>query len=127
MLISIATPQISETKRKRSVLESVERVIEDAQAGQFRKLDMPTLTGILESLFAHLENYLGGQDDAIAKCRDFIANTCFRLSIPLLETTYVLYLISEVVGDQFVNRDPEQSARTTKFFDVLVLELLERY
>jgi len=63
------------------------------------------------------------------KCSDLVGDTCFRLSISLIEAVYTLYLLRDLVGESIaLDAGPEGvKVRANRFFERLVFELLRNY
>ena len=111
---------------RNQVSDYVQTILHDSQINDFRRIGERNQRLLVEAIARSLDLYLAGNEREIVKCCDALANRCFQLSVPLLETAYILYLLRDVMAAEAVsNRATE--ARINKFFDALVLELLQRY
>jgi hypothetical protein len=120
---------VLEEQRDHLISCYIQQLVNDPQLEALRKISDPEFQGLAGYILTSLSDYVEGEETEVVSCRDFISNTCFQLSIPLLEMTYALYLLRDQVtrvlgadraGAEVINR-------VNQFFDRLVLELLRRY
>lgn len=128
MVIDSGTGALTE---QRDILISryVREILRDPQMDVLRKICEAELEGIAGYLVTSLIDYLEGDDTQVPSCFNFVGNTCFQLSVPLLETAYALYILRDQIALVFAtdHAPAEVIDRANKFFDRLVLELLRRY
>ena len=107
------------------------KVLADPYVEVFHKIAKYELEDLIRSILIDLNHYLEGNDAAFDQCFEFVGNTCFQLSIPLLETAYCLFLLRDWVVEllPYGQEDGagQEAHRAARFFDRLVLELLRRY
>ena len=98
------------------------RLAYDRYLDLLREISELELSGIIGRILEEYAVWRQGQRDKLLSCRDFLANICFRLSIPIVEMAYALYVLrDEVVAHGGLPED------TNQFFDRLALELMRRY
>ena len=128
MVTERSVPALEE---QRDILISsyIEQVQRDPHLCVLHKIGDNEFQGLAGYILASLGDYLEGSDAELEACLNFIGNTCFQVSIPLLETSYALYILEDKVTNLLGKNaaDVEVVARARKFFDFLVLELLRRY
>jgi hypothetical protein len=116
-------------QQERLVSNFVRWILEDSDMGALRQTNAQELRGLVQNVVTSLSDYLEGDEGEVMKCFGLVGDTCFRLSIPLIETVYVLYLLRNLIGEA-IARDgsPEGvKVRANRFFDRLVFELLRNY
>jgi hypothetical protein len=120
---------ILEEKREDLISGYIQQLLSDPQLEALRKLSDPEFQGLAGYILTSLNNFIDGDEPEVSGCQDFIGNTCFQLSIPLLEAAYALYLLRDQVANVLTANGVagELLNRTNQFFDSLVLELLRRY
>jgi hypothetical protein len=128
VVIDSVTHALAE-ERDRLIARYLREILRDPQMEVLRKISDAELQGLAGYIVTSLSDYLDGDDEQVMACFDFIGNTCFQLSVPLLETAYALYILRDEVARVFAadQAPAEQTERANKFFDRLVLELLRRY
>ena len=118
-----------EEQRDHLISGYIQQLVNDPQLEALLKISDPEFQGLAGYILTSLRDYAEGDEAEIVSCRDFICNTCFQLSIPLLEMTYALYLLRDEVT-RVLGADragAEVIDRVNQFFDRIVLELLRRY
>ena len=127
-MIEIQVPVLEE-KRDSLISSYIEQVLRDPHLEVLRKVSDPEFHGLAGYILTSLRDYLEGNEDELQSCLNFIGDTCFQLSIPLLEASYALYLLEDQVMALLTREAASADAleRARKFFDRLVLELLRRY
>jgi len=118
-----------EEQREQLISSYIRQVLSDPHMEALQKISDSELQGLAGYIMTSLGDYLEGNEAEVVACFDFVGNTCFQLSIPLLETSYALYIlrdhVAKVLGADKTSK--ETVDRANKFFDRLVLELLRRY
>jgi len=90
--------------------------------GRFREISVTEVSGIISRILDDHSAWAEGHPDKLLDCRDFLANVCLTLSIPVVETAYALYVLrDELLAQRGSPRD------VSTFFERLVLELMRRY
>lgn len=128
MVIESVTQSLEE-QREHLISSYIRQVLSDPHMDALRKISDSELQGLAAYIMTSLSDYLEGNEAEVMACFDFVGNTCFQLSIPLLETSYALYILRDHVANVFAaDKAPKEILdRANKFFDQLVLELLRRY
>jgi len=116
-------------QHERLLSNCVQRILEGPDLGELRQTNAQELRGLVRSIVASLSDYLQGDEGEVMKCFAFVGDTCYHLSIPLLETVFALYRLRDLLGETIAwDRGPEGvKVRANKFFDRLVFELLRSY
>ena len=116
-------------QQQRLVSNHVHGILENSDLGALRQTDAQELRDVVQNIVTSLSDYLEGDEGEVLKCFDLVGATCVRLSIPLIETVYALYLLRDLVGESIaLGGGPEGvKVRANKFFDRLVFELLRTY
>ena len=131
MVFQTFAPVLPEEQRERLVDRFSRKVLKDPYLEVFHKIGKGALEDLVRSILISLNRYLEGDDAAFERCFEFVGNSCFQLSVPLLETAYCLFLLRdrsvELLGSDRDRDTGQESERAAKFFDRLVLELLRRY
>ena len=126
-----STPALLDENRERLVASFSRDMLKDPYVEVFRRISYDELEKLLRSIVMSLSAYLDGNDGEFNRCFELVGNTCFQLSVPLLETAYALFLLREKTVDFLASGQDHDSAsesdRAAKFFDRLVLELLRTY
>ena len=127
-LVTANASHILEERRGSLISGYIGRVLEDPQLEGLRKISNSELQGLVRYTLTSLSDCLEGDEEEVGRCFDFMGNTCGRLSIPILEASYALYILRDRVIEVFASdRAPEEvKTRASGFFDRLVLELLRR-
>src|SRR5580704_9031300 len=86
-------------QQERLVSSFVQRILEGADMGALRQTNAQQLRGLVRNIVTSLSDYLEGDEGEVTKCFDLVGDTCFRLSISLIETVYALYLLRDLVGE----------------------------
>jgi len=128
VVVDSVAPALDE-QRESLISGYIDRVLRDPHLEILRKISDAEFQGLAGYILTSLRDYVGGDEEALDSCGNFIGNTCFQLSIPLLETCYALYLLDDKVVALLTREGAgeEVLGRSRKFFDRLVLELLRRY
>ncbi len=86
---------------------------------------------MMDRLLNHYAKWCEGEEQEENRCVQFLESTCFALSIPLVEAAYALYVvrdgIMEVLCAGEESGKSESIQQVTRFFDLLVRDLLRRY
>jgi hypothetical protein len=117
-------------QQERLISNFVQRIVEGSDMGALRQTNAQELRGLVRNIVTSLSDYLEGDEGEVTKCFDLVGDTCFRLSIPLIETVYALYLLRDLIGEPIaLDGGPEgvKKVRANKFFDRLVFEMLRHY
>lgn len=98
---------------------------------RFRAISMSELRAMLDRLLDHYANWCEGDEQEAVRCLDFLENTCFYHSIPLVEAAYALYVIRDgmmaaISRGQEAGKS-ESIQQVARFFELLVRDLLRRY
>ena len=80
-------------KQERLVSSFVQRILEGSDLGALRQTNAQELRGLVRKIVTSLSDYLEGDEGEVTKCFDLVGDTCFRLSISLIETVYALYFL----------------------------------
>src|SRR5579862_1026600 len=62
---------------------------------RFRQISEPELSGITSRILEDYAAWAQGEQQRLLDCRDFLANSCFMLSIPVVEAAYALYVLRD--------------------------------
>jgi len=121
--------QALEEQREHLISNYTRQVLSDPHMEALQKISDSELQGLAGYIMTSLGDYLDGNEAEVMACFEFVGNTCFQLSIPLLETSYALYILRDHVARAFAADKTSKGTvdRANKFFDRLVLELLRKY
>src|SRR5260370_28957108 len=61
----------------------------------FTHVTLLELAGIVDRLMQTYTQWTSGDQGQVEECSRYFANLCFRLSIPMVEAAYALFLISD--------------------------------
>ena len=89
-------------QQERLVSNYVQRILEASDMGALRQTNAQELRGLVRKIVTSLSDYLEGDEGVVMKCSDWVGDTCFRLSIALIETVYMLYLLRDLVDESIV-------------------------
>lgn len=115
---------------------TVERVGHDPCLEHIRKLPVSELEAFIYCVLRHFSRWAEGEVQQLAACAALIGNICFVRSVPLFEAACLLYAIREnVIGTYRMQLlraggyiEPDGSEEDgTRFFDLVVFELLKGY
>lgn len=99
--------------------------------GTLRNASASELAGIIDHVLEEYARWTDGKEDELAACGDSLANTCFALSVPVVEAAYALYAIRDGLLDVTASGGGtgknDSCRRVRRFFDLLVLQLMRRY
>lgn len=97
---------------------------------KFRAMSPSELEALVDRVLQDCTAWVHGRPDTLAACRDFLANACFALSIPLVEAALALYSLRDGLLEGIDARSEHQygdAHQVRKFFDLLVLQLMRGY
>lgn len=117
---------------------TVDRVAQDSCLEHVRKLPASELEALTYCILRHFVRWSSGEILQLDACSTLISNICFVRSVPLFEAACLLYAIRDNVleidrmerlrsGSEFEPNGPEEDGTGTRFFDLLVFELLKGY
>jgi hypothetical protein len=126
MLAQLQTSVLDSTLR-----EAIARELQaTASLENFRRISSAELAGVLDRLMQTYTRWTTGNDGQVVDCSRYFANLCFRLSIPMVEAAYALFLIRDgLLATISAENDHERDngyLRLTEFFNVVTLDLLVR-
>jgi len=102
----------------------------NACLGDFAQVSLMELAGVIDRLMQTYTRWTSGDQGQVAECSRYFANLCFRLSIPLVEAAYALFLIRDgllaTISSENQKGPRERYPRLTEFFNVVTLDLLVR-
>ena len=131
MVTQTFAPALPDEQRERLVDSFSRKVLADPYIEIFQKIAKDELEDLIRSILISLNRHLEGDRAAFDRCFEFVGNTCFQLSVPLLETAYCLFLLRDWVVELLPCEQEadtgQEGHRAARFFDRLVLELLRRY
>jgi hypothetical protein len=95
----------------------------------FRQISAKELSGVIDHLVELYIRWTAGDQSQVAECSRYFANVCFRLSVPMVEAAYGLFLIRDelpatISAENEMGRG-EPYPRLTEFFNLVILDLLE--
>ena len=126
-----STSTLLDEQRERLVTAFTRKMRNDPYLEVFQKIGRADLEDLIRSILISLSAYINGDNGEAQRSYDFVGNTCFQLSIPLLEAAYALFLLRDKIVALLVagqNEDNvDECTRAAGFFDTLVLEMLRRY
>ena len=86
---------------------------------------------MLDRLLVHYSKWCEGDEQEESRCVEFLENTCFALSIPIVEAAYAMYVVRDGITAYISSGDDcgrnESTPQVSQFFDVLVRDLLRKY
>jgi len=131
VLTSSSTSALLDEQRDHLVAGFSRKMRSDPYLEVFQRIGIAELEELIRSILTGLSAYIDGDDGQIQRSYDLVGNTCFQLSIPLLEASYALFLLRDKVVALLVSGQNEDNVdectRATRFFDQLVLEMLRSY
>ena len=96
----------------------------------FRQISSRELAGVIDHLVEVYTRWTAGGQGQVAECSRYFANLCVRLSIPMVEAAYGLFLIRDglVAGVSAGNEEGRGKVfpQLTEFFNLVTLDLLEQ-
>jgi hypothetical protein len=114
-----------------AALPIIGRVAQDPCLEHVRRLPASELEAFIYCVLRHFSRWSAGDVQQLETCATLIGNICFVRSVPLLEAACLLYAIREnvIATCKFrLLREPGGSKHeATRFFDLLVFELLKGY
>ena len=130
-MTSSSTSALLDEQRDRLVAGFSRKMRNDPYLEVFQRIGIADLEELIRSILTGLSAYIDGDDGEIQRSYNLVGNTCFQLSIPLLEASYALFLLRDKIVALLVSGQNEDNVdectRATSFFDQLVLEMLRRY
>jgi len=113
------------------IAESIARELQaNACLKDFTHVTSMELAGVIDRLMQTYTRWTSGDQGQVAECSRYFANLCFRLSIPMVEAAYALFLIRDgllATSSSENEKGPsERYPRLTEFFNVVTLDLLVR-
>ena len=130
-MTSSSTSALLDEQRDHLVAGFSRKMRSDPYLEVFQRIGIAELEELIRSILTGLSAYIDGDDGQIQRSYDLVGNTCFQLSIPLLEASYALFLLRDKVVALLVSGQNEDNVdectRATRFFDQLVLEMLRSY
>lgn len=117
---------------------TVDRVAQDPCLEHVRKLPSSELEAMIYCILRHFVRWSSGEILQLDSCCTLIENICFVRSVPRFEAACLLYAIRDNVveldrmarlhsGSEFEPNGPEEEGAGSRFFDLLVFELLKGY
>jgi hypothetical protein len=117
---------------------TVDRVAQDPCLEHIRKLPASELEALIYCILRHFARWSSGEILQLDACNTLIGNICFVRSVPRFEAACLVYAIRDNVleidkmerlrsGSEFEPSGPEDEGAGTRFFDLLVFELLKGY
>ena len=96
----------------------------------FKQITSRELAGFTDRLMETYNCWTAGDQGQVAECSRYIANLSFRLSIPMVEAAYALFLIRDgllaTISSENEHEHENLDLRLTEFFNVVTLDLLAR-
>jgi len=93
----------------------------------FRQISAKELAIVIGHLMQTYTRWTSGEQGQVAECSRYFANLCFRLSIPVVEAAYGLFIIRDRVLASENEKGPGESyPRLAEFFNAVTLDLLLR-
>lgn len=113
---------------------TVERVAQDPCLEHLRRLPASEMEALIYCILRHYFAWANGDVRQMDACATLIGNVCFVRSLPLFEASGLLYALRDIILDlermeslrAGVEPDGSEEA-ATRFFDLLVFELLKGY
>jgi len=114
-----------------TIAEAIARHLQiDTCLEDFRQISLRELAGVIDHLVQVYTRWTAGDEGQVVECSRYFANLCFRLSIPMVEAAYALFLIRDELLANFASENDEARSkanrRLTEFFSRVSLDLLER-
>jgi hypothetical protein len=114
-----------------TIAEAIARELQtNACLKDFTHVTSMELAGVIDRLMQTYARWTSGDQGQVAECSRYFANLCFRLSIPMVEAAYALFLIRDgLLATISSENEKGRGARypqLTEFFNVVTLDLLVR-
>ena len=109
-----------------------QQLIQNRYLDSLRNVGTLKITGVIDHVLEYYYSWAEGRrEENLAGCRDFLANTCAAMSIPVVETAYALYALRDGLQDSIAveskARNNDAHENVARFFDLLVVQLMRGY
>ena len=109
------------------IAEAIARQLQtNPSLGDFKNISSMELVGVIDDLVRAYTKWAAGNQSQVAEYSSYFANLCFRLSIPMVEAAYALFLIRDELTAEGEKPRSKVYPRLTDFFNLVTLDLLER-
>ena len=93
----------------------------------FRQISSRELAGVIDRLVQLYTRWSAGDQGQVAECSRYFANVCFRLSVPMVQAAYALFLIRDgLLATTSTENEKVRSKvypRLSEFFNMVTLDI----